>query len=158
MSESGFDYYLYKHWLKKFGTSVSEFELWLKKFLLQQAQRVIRDARLRSPVDTGFYRESWVIGNEAKRIVLGGRPDGTASSDYKSAFAQKASISDIKVVGKDLQVTIVNGAEYASFIEYGHGSYPAKYVLTVAIDKVQRALPKRFDTAFKQFLKEKGVT
>jgi hypothetical protein len=157
MSGSGFNYRVYTEYVKNLGIATKQFDKWLKNFLLQEAQRVVADAKKRSPVKTGFYRESWVIGNEARRIVLGGSKDGTASSDYRSAFAQKASIDDVKVVGNDLQVTIINWAEYASYIEYGHHEYPAQYVLTIAIDKVQKALPKRFDNEFKKFLKEKGV-
>ena len=63
-----FDFKELENYCKKFEKTTQEFETFLKKFLLQQAQRVVREAKLRTPVDTGALRNSWAIGSQ--KIVL----------------------------------------------------------------------------------------
>ena len=47
--------------------------------------------------------------------------------------------------------------EYASYIEYGHHSYLGRYMLTISIDEVSRAMPSRFQKEFTKFLSDWGV-
>lgn len=62
--KNGFDYNEYKEWCKKLNIPTSDFRLWLKKFLLQEAQRVVAAGRPKTPVDTGYLRNSWYIGKQ----------------------------------------------------------------------------------------------
>lgn len=160
MSGSYFDYHEFVEYIKKFNIMQDDFDTWLKNFLLKQAQRVVSLAKQRQravgAIDTGFMINSWVIGNEAKVLKANSKGKYTKAT-YDSAFAKEAGIDDIKVVGNNLEVTIGNTAEYSSFIEFGQRSYSGKYLLTISIDTVARALPSRFETEFVKFLKEKGV-
>ena len=159
MSGSYFDYHEFTDYIKKLHIAKEDFDTWLKEFLLQQAQRVVASAKQRQravgAIDTGFMINSWYIGDEA--IVLHQGKNGKYSVVTDSAFTRKADITDIKVVGNNLQVTIGNSAEYSSFIEFGQRSYTGKYLLTISINTVQNALPARFETEFVKFLKKKGV-
>lgn len=162
MSGSYFDYHEFSEYIKKFKIAEDDFQTWLKTFLLKEAQRVVSLAKQRQravgAIDTGFMINSWVVGNEAKVLKANSKGKYTASGvSYDSAFAQKASIEDIKVVGNSFEVTIANTAEYSSFIEFGQRSYSGKYLLTIAVSTVQNALPNRFTNDFAKFLKEKGV-
>lgn len=68
-----------------------------------------------------------------------------------------SDVANIKVIGNVLEVEIGLGAEYASFIEYGHHDYAGRYMLTISINKVQQQLPARFNKEWLQFIKEKGI-
>lgn len=157
---SQFDYSQFEKYVKDFEKATNEFDEFLRSFLLQMAYRVIARVKPRTPVDTGFLREAWFVGDEAKVIKSG--DDGKFTSDYSSAFASKASLDSVKVIGNSLQIVIGNIAEYASFIEYGHAYsngrwYQGKFMLTISIDEIQAQIPKRFEAEFKKFLKNRGV-
>lgn len=151
-----FDYSQFQNYVKNFENAQKEFETFLKTFLLQQAQRVVRSTKLRTPVDTGTLRNSWCIGNETKAIRYdkNGKVTGT---DYQSAFANEATIDDVQIIDDTLQVTISNPMEYASYIEYGQRSYLGRYMLTISMDEISAAMSGRFEKEFKNFLMNWGV-
>ena len=151
-----FDNKEFKKYLQNFEKMVTEFDTWLKTFLLQQAQRCVANAKKRTPVDTGALRASWGIGTQV--IILKQSSSGKMSID-----PENSTIADIKVVGDNLEVTIWNGMEYASYVEYGHttkgrgGWIDGEYMLTISITEVERAMPSRFNREFEQFLKRWDV-
>ena len=155
--KSGFDYKEYANWVKKLEIAEKDFQLWLKQFLLEQAQRVVAKGKPRTPVDTGFLRNSWYIGSQ--HIVQ--KADWSSPSKSGNVRAaidwSKSDIASIAVVGSYLEVEIGLSADYASFIEYGQRSYQGKYMLTISIDEVQRQLPARFNQQWFEFLKSRGV-
>lgn len=147
--KSGFDYKEFLEWSKNIGVAKKEFHNWLKSFLLEEAQKVVEKGKPRTPVDTGYLRNSWYIGSQKIKQDI---ENGKATINWK-----KSDIASIKVIGDILQVEIGLSADYASFIEYGHHSYEGRYMLTISIDEVQRELPARFNKAWLLFLQEKGV-
>lgn len=149
MSKSYFDFKEYSEYVQKLGIAKTEFRIWLKTFLLQQAQRVVRAGKRRTPVDTGFLRNSWYIGNQQ---IIQNIKNGKARIDETNS-----DVLSIKLIGNVLEVEIGLGAEYASFVEYGHHAYEGKYMLTISIEEVQNKIPARFNKEFKNWLKEKGV-
>lgn len=151
-----FDYSQFQNYVKDFENVQKEFETFLKTFLLQQAQKVVRSTKIRTPVDTGTLRNSWCIGNETKAIRYN-KNGKVTRTDYQSAFANKATIDDVQLVGDTLQVTISNPMEYASYIEYGQRSYLGRYMLTISMDKISAAMAGRFEKEFKKFLMNWGV-
>lgn len=158
-NKDGFDYSEFKKYVDNFEKMTEDFDNFLKTFLLQQAQRVIASAKRKTPVDTGALRASWGIGNQT--LILKSSIDEFGKENV-SIDTEKSSIVDIQVVGNNFEVTIWNGMEYASYVEYGHsttsgGWISGHFMLTIAISEVERAMPKRFETAFQNFLKERGV-
>lgn len=154
-----FDFSEFEKYVKNFEKATNEFDTFLKKFLLQQAQRAIASAKKRTPVDTGALRASWGIGNQT--IALKSNIDSEGHENV-TLDMENSTVVDITVVGDNLEVTIWNGMEYASYVEYGHTTTNGNWVdgyfmLTISIDTVQRAMPGRFQKAFMQFLKERGV-
>lgn len=150
-----FDYHEFSEYVQKLGIAKSDFRIWLKTFLLKEAQRVVSKAKRRQravgAVDTGFMINSWGIGTQSIQLK-------SMNDNYHVTFDKANSdVASIKVIGNVLQVEIWNAAEYASFIEFGQRSYSGKYLLTIAISEVQKALPARFDKDFKLWLKSKGV-
>lgn len=147
---SGFHFNEYSNWTKKVGIAKSDFRLWLKQFLLTEAQRVVAKGKRRTPVDTGYLRNSWYIGSQHISQTR------TASGKAKIDVANSDVLS-VKVIGNVLQVEIGLGADYASFVEFGHHAYEGRYMLTISIEEVQRQLPARFNKEFLTFIKSKGV-
>ena len=158
-SKQNFDFSQFEKYVKSFESMTREFDTFLRNFMLQQAQRCIRNAKLKTPVDTGALRASWGIGNQ--NLVFKSNID--AEGNYNvSLDAENSTVADISVVGDNFEVTIWNGMEYASYVEYGHstpggGWVQGQFMLTISIAEVERAMPSRFQKEFKRFLKERGV-
>lgn len=73
------------------------------------------------------------------------------------------SVGEVRATGQYLEVELINNAEYASFVEYGHrlvnGAWQdGRFMLTISMDEVQRQMPARFNKAFKQYLQSKNAT
>lgn len=154
-----FDFDEFEKFVKNWNEVYKDLEKWLKTFLLQQAQRVVANARRRTPVDTGALRASWGIGTQ--QLALKSSMDSSGHTTV-SLDTENSSIADISVVGNNLEVTIWNGMEYASFIEFGHttnggGWYDGHFMLTISIQEVENAMPGRFHKQFKEWLKSKGA-
>lgn len=153
--KNGFFYDEFERWVKNLGVAERDFEIFLKGFLLEQAQRVVALAKDRTPVDTGALRASYQIGGQEIALTY------TVDAQGKEHFnfdAEHSQIADISLVGDNLEVTIWNPMEYASYVEYGHHSYEGRYMLTIAVDEVMKAMPIRFQRQLIQFLVDKGVT
>ena len=90
--KSGFDYKEYSKWVENLGIAKSDFRLWLKQFLLKEAQRVVAKAKRRTPVDTGFLRNAYGIGTQKLAFK-------TASNNYNIKLdTEKSDIASIKVI------------------------------------------------------------
>ena len=139
--KSGFDYREYKKWAESFGTVEKEFRKWLENFLLEEAQRVYDKAVTK--------QQTYSYTNSKGERKIGLIDTGTM---IKSWY-----IKDVQWIGNSLQVEIGNNADYASYIEYGHHSFKGVFILTVAINDIQKQLPARFNQAWFKLLKSKGV-
>ena len=97
--------------------------------MLKQAQIAIGKIKRKTPVDTGTLRMNW--------------------------FYEKGQ--------EKFTIIIYNPMEYGSFVEYGHttrggtGWVDGYFMMTLSITEVERAMPKRFENAFKKFLQEGGL-
>lgn len=134
----------------------NDFDAWLRQFLLEQAQRAVKEIKNNTTVITGALRNSWAVGNQVLQV-------GRRDVDEVSASEQEATIESVKVSGSVLDVTIFNQVEYASFYEFGHRStkgnwVDGRFVMKIGIDQIEQAMPARFDKDFKKYLKSKGAT
>lgn len=72
-------------------------------------------------------------------------------------------IAGVKKNGNNFEVLLVNGQDYASYVEYGTPKRPnwkwgeGAHMLTISMNEIQEQMPARFDQAFTQFLKENGL-
>ena len=156
MAKDDFEFKQFERYVKNFEKASKELETFLKTFLLQQAQRCIASVKRKTPVDTGALRASWGIGKQ--KIVL----KSIGKTGKVTLDAKNSTVADINVVGDMLEVTIFNNMDYASYVEFGHRAgadtwVKGYFMLTISISEVQRAIPARFEKAFEQFLKERGV-
>lgn len=177
MASNGFDYKEFEKWAKQLGVATDETHEWLKMFLLNEAQEVVARAKMRTPVDTGALRESFAIGDQ--HIVLMDDPTGKMGVRSKDKPAQVINEEESTnfttgSVSNDIQVTIYNPQEYASYIEYGHDQEVGRYVpaigkrlknphvegyymLNKSIDEVQQGMTDRLYSQFEKYVKSKGV-
>lgn len=145
-----------ERFFKNFNDAYSDFDEFLKKFLLEQALRAIAKIKPRTPVDTGAMRAMWGVGSQSL-VVRTNTGTGLVEVD-----PERSQVASIDVVGDTFEVWIWNGMDYASFVEFGarnvDGSWRDGYfMMTISIDEVQRQMPARFDKAFKRYLQSKGA-
>ncbi len=114
-----------------------EFNEFLKKFLLEMAERILAKVKQkgRTPVDTGELRRSWELG-------------------------------EVQGEGQNISVEILNGMEYATYVEYGHrivvngsevGWCEGRFMLKISIDEVRKQMPLRYEKEFKTFCMEHNL-
>lgn len=124
-----------KKFFKDFKDARSDFESFLEKFLLEMAQRALGSG--------GNIKENTPVDTGALRMMW--------------------QIEDVHISGNNLQVTIWNGMDYASFVEFGHRNWitnnwvDGRFMMTIGIDIIQRQMPARFEKAFKEYLISKGA-
>lgn len=139
MSAKGFNYSEFEKYRNNFNKMYLQFDAWIKAFLLQEGMRFIAKVKPRTPVDTGDLRNHWRLAGMTRN-------------------------------GNELRCWFVNPMHYATHVEYGHAK-PYKsgaaegspdwvdgyFMMTVTLDEIYRAMPARFDAAFRQFLKSLEV-
>ena len=126
--KSGFNYQEYVKWVKAIGETEKEFRNWLEQFLIRQAYRVLAKGKPRTPVDTGFLKNSWNVGDitwlgNSLQVEIG-------------LGAEYASYVEYDGITRD---------------------YKGKYMLTISLDEIQRELPNQFNGAWLEFIQNKGV-
>ena len=142
MARGRVDFSEFKEYVKNFQVAKADFERFLRGFLIEQAEALIGRAKSRTPVGT---------------------PESTGKSGYIGGTLRASwQVGEVLFSGTEMQVEILNGAEYASHVEYGHatrsgGWVDGRYMLTISMDEIQREMPARFDAAFKQWAAKRGL-
>ena len=126
--KSGFNYQEYVKWVKAIGETEKAFRNWLEQFLIRQAYRVLAKGKPRTPVDTGFLKNSWYVGD----ITWLGN-------------------SLLVEIGLGAEYT--SYVEYDGITR----DYKGKYMLIISLDEIQRELPNQFNGAWLEFIQNKGV-
>jgi len=136
----GFDYKAFTQYESDFAAMKNSFDSWINSFMLRQGMKFMAAVKPLTPVDTGDLRDHWTI-------------EGVVRS------------------GDSFQVWFVNPMEYATFVEYGHAKpymsgkaspgsddwVDGRFMMTVALEVVNRELPAEFDAEFAKFLSSMGV-
>lgn len=139
MAKGSFDFSEYEKFVKSLGDADKDFELFLTDFLVEMGQRVIARTRENTPVKTGALKASWMITDVGKDYITIGSP-----MEY-SAAVEYGHVQEpgrfVPAIGKRLKASWVNG----------------RFMLTIAVDDIQKQIPKRFEKAFQQFMKSRGV-
>ena len=141
------DFTEFQKMCKEYAELQAEFNGFLRSFLVEMAERIIRETILKQSghdpkyraYDTGAMTNAWTLGN-----VTGS--------------------------GREISVEILNPMEYATDIEYGHrivvgsgankkevGWYQGKFMMTTSIDEIQKQMPARFDSEFNAFCQRLGI-
>lgn len=135
----GLDYSDFENYRDNFAKLSKEFDEWIKKFLLREAQRFIAEVKPRTPVDTGDLRNHW------KQAGL------TRSGDTLHAWFVNS-------------MYYASFVEYGHAKPYKAGASPGSadwvdgyFMMTVSLEVIQRNMPARFNQEFSKFLESLGV-
>jgi len=101
----------------------------LRAFALKLIGRVIKGW----PVDTGRSRAAWYVSIEQLGGIALGKdsPEGRAAGRYEE-----------KLRGMNKFILMVNGVEYAVFLEMGHSVQAPYGVVRISMMQMRKALPK----------------
>ncbi len=106
-----------------------DFNKFLRKFLLEMAERILARVKPRTPVDTGELKRSWELGEvhgEGKNIsveILNGM-------EYATEIEYGHRI-------------VAGGSEV--------GWYEGRFMLKISIDEIRKQIPLRYQMEFKKF-------
>jgi len=157
-----------------------EFDSFIYKFLLQEGLRVLTQTKENTPVDTGYLRNMWQLGDSnyiiQTKVMKSGKDKGKLKvfEDRENEAWKDATVKGVVRKGENLEITIYNPLEYASFVEYGHRQEAGRYVpaigkklkeswveghymATIAIKNIEERLPSRFENQFKIWLAGLGL-
>lgn len=99
----------------------------------------------------------------AERVIAKTKPRTPVDT---GALRNAWQLGEIKGVGKDISVEILNPMEYATEIEYGHrivrnnmevGWYEGRFMLKISIDEIRKQIPLRYKAEFKKFCIQHGI-
>lgn len=119
-----------------------DFNSFLKKFLIEMAERVIARTKPRTPFDTGALRNAWQLGDihgEGKNISV----EILNSMEY----ATEVEYGHRGVYVPTLGVTMWTDRKWTE----------GRFMLKISIDEIKRQMPSRYQSEFKQFCLEKGI-
>jgi hypothetical protein len=113
------------------------------------AARLLAKVIKRTPVGQ-YPAKSGKKGGTLRRGWTGGE---TANA---TAFAQSLEVNK---VGSDYVIDIINPAEYASYVEFGHrtrnhkGWVEGHFMLTISEDEIRNSAPRILENKLKNYLK-----
>ena len=116
-----------------------EFHSFLKKFLIEMANRVIAKTKPRTPKETGALRSAWELGEIS----------GVGENIYIEIKNPMEYATDIEYGHR------IMGHGSSVGIEFGW--YEGRFMLKISIDEVRRQMPLRYQSRFKEFCKENGL-
>lgn len=132
---SGMDYSQFEQLANNVKDLAKDYDKFLDDFLVQEGNRCLANTKRRTPVDTGALRNRWKLAGPFKR-------------------------------GGDRYVVIHNNLNYASFVEEGHRLVRngrtlkwvnGRHMARIALTQTQNKLDARFEKAFSDFCKARGL-
>lgn len=175
-----FDFHEFVELRDKFVKMEKEFDNFISNFLLQEGLRVLAKTKENTPVDTGYLRNMWQLGDSnytiQSRAAKRGKNKGKlmVTADRQNVSWKDVTVKGVVRKGDNLEITIYNPLDYASFVEYGHRQEPGRYVpvigkklknawveghymATIAIKDVEEKMPARFEQQFKAWIASLGL-
>jgi len=130
---------------KKYRDKAVNFDAFLRGFLTEMGLRALAKTKRRTPVDTGLLRASWALSAVVRRE-------------------------------NNLDITLFNPVEYATYVEYGRKRFPwssgerlsaaagdsleemdwvpGRLMATISLHEVRAEMPRRYQKAFAEWVKE----
>ncbi len=160
------------------GRMSEGFEDFLRKFLLKEALRVLASTKRLTPVDSGYLRNSWQVGDSRYNLKFikskrSYKPDMVLGKGKYRVISAKGIAPTINCVRKFegyLIIEIYNPVEYASYVEYGHAQEPGRYVPAIgkrlkagwvpgvhmcatSIENIAPKMPSHYEAEFRKWLR-----
>jgi hypothetical protein len=134
-----FDFTEFDAYAKEFSNMTAEFDAFIREFHIEYVNRIINRTKL---------RQSGKLGS--RQAVDTG------------AMLGAWQMGEIRQDGRNIEIDILNGMDYASFIEYGYQHVGGRwmdgyFMMTLSIDEADEVAQEMFDIRLKQFLKKYGL-
>lgn len=117
----------------------SDFDTFLKDFLIGVAKRVLRQTKPKTPKDTGALRTAWQLGD-----ITGRGREISVEILNPMEYATDIEYGHRIVVGQGKDKKEV-------------GWYDGHFMLTTSIDSLQQQMPFRFERQFGDFCRKHGI-
>lgn len=163
----GMDYSEFEELLESVKAIQKQHETFIRKFLLEMGMRCLGQTKKLTPVDTGNLRNRWELSNVFRRgdelYVVIFNPVEYAS------FVEDGHWQDKRFLPlKHLESGSRKSKALVASIKAKYGTdtegimlkekwIPGHHMARISIAKIERELPKRYEQAFKQFMKTLGV-
>lgn len=122
----------------------------IKKFAFDLLKRII----MKSPVDTGRSRAGWFVALDklgSGQYVAVGKTGSNVSAEAIREGRSKGGFIDHTKGVTDMWVEIINGVEYAIFLEYGHSQQAPYGMVRVSMREMRGdKLPKDMGTRLRK--------
>lgn len=161
------DYSDFEELLEGFKKVQKQHEAFIRKFLLEMGMRCLRETKKLTPVDTGNLRNRWElsdvmhVGDELHIIIFN-------PTEYAS-FVEDGHWQDKRFLPiHHLDTGSKKSKNLAASIRTKYGNdtqgimlkekwIPGYHMARISITKIEREIPKRYEKALKQFMKDLGV-
>lgn len=135
-----FDYSQFSKYIENFTNVRSQFDTWLRRFLLKEALQFVEDAKMITPVDTGKLIGAYSIGPITKKgntlsVEIINPTEYASHIEYGHAKPYKSGIA----------------------VEDGPDWVRGFFMFTITSDKIKQSLPVEFETEFDVWLKNMGL-
>ena len=116
-----------------------ELDDFLKKFLLEQANRILGKTKKKTPKITGTLRNAWELG-----------PIESSGTDIFVEIKNPMEYATYVEYGHRV-------VGHGSSVGIEFGWVDGRFMLKTSIDEIQAQLPSRYEKAFNAFYKERGL-
>lgn len=152
----GMKYDDFKELTKSIKGLAKDYENFLGEFLTEQGMKCLANTKRRTPVDTGLLRNSWKLsgpyknGDERYVVIHNGLNYASFVEEGHRIINNSGKVRVTSGRGKKKKTSTV---QVAPFVKWKEGKHMAR----ISLVEVQNKLPARFETAFKNFCKGKGL-
>lgn len=163
---SGFDYEQFKQLANSVKDLNKDFDTFLNDFLLREGMRCLANTKRRTPVDMGTLRNRWKLSGpfkngNTKYVVI--HNNLNYASFVEDGHMQRERFLPIKYLEKS-----PGGTEIVNYLKQKYGSdikgvklknkwIPGKHMARIALTQTQNKMDARFEQAFVDFCKGKGL-
>lgn len=163
---SGFDYEQFKNLADSFKDMSKDIEKFIGDFLLREGMRCLANTKRETPVDMGTLRNRWKLDGPFKRgntkyVVI--HNNLNYASFVEDGHMQRKRFLPIKYLQKS-----PGGTEIVNYLRQKYGSdiegvmlknkwIPGKHMARIALTKAQTKMDARFEKAFVNYCKGKGL-
>ena len=163
---SGMDYSQFKELADSCKELAKDYDKFLDDFILQEGNRCLANTKRRTPVDMGTLRNRWKLDGPFKQgntkyVVI--HNNLQYASFVEDGHMQRERFLPIKYLEQS-----PGGNEIVSYLKQKYGSdiggiklknkwIPGTHMARIALTQTQNKLDARFEKAFVQFCKGKGL-
>lgn len=163
---SGMDYSQFEELVKSYKDLAKDYDNFLNDFITKEGMRCLANTKRRTPVDTGTLRNRWKLHGPYKKgntryVVIGNNLKyASFVEDGHMQYARFIPLTHLAVTGNGNKIISAMRAKYGSNvkgIKLKRKWIKGHHMARIALTQTQQKLPQRFERAFKDYCKGKGL-